>query len=206
MMIISSIIPAFLRIPQRFQQKPLLLARHPPRAIHRYPTAMRYWRLLSPLNWQGLPQRPTSPHQYQPTIPYSAFLAACLIKLDQQLVSMGKLCQYLDEHPRLQSTLGFPAPGNLPTARHFTRMLRSIPNSLPQLLLDDTVRLLQAEARDLNIPFGQIISLDTKHILAWVKENNNKAYSNHSRFDKHQQPKGDLHYRTLFCDLKNKAN
>lgn len=34
------------------------------------------------------------------------------------------------------------------------------------------------------------ISVDTKHILAWVKENNPKAYVD-NRFNKTQQPKGD---------------
>jgi hypothetical protein len=190
----KSIIPAFLHISQHFERKTTLLSqsnRQLPRTIRRSPTAMRYWRLLSPLNWQQFPSRPATPHSNQCAIPYAAFLAACLVKLDQQLVSMGKLRQYLAEHPELQSVLDFPDPKNLPTARHFTRLLRTIPNALPQLLLDDTVRLLQTEFTELNIPFGQVISLDTKHILAWVKENNNKAYFQHPRFDKNQQPKGD---------------
>ena len=38
--------------------------------------------------------------------------------------------------------------------------------------------------------FGDVVSLDTKHILAWVKENNPKAYVD-ERFDKTQQPRGD---------------
>jgi hypothetical protein len=37
---------------------------------------------------------------------------------------------------------------------------------------------------------GDCISLDTKHILAWVKENNPKAYVP-ERFNKHKQPAGD---------------
>ncbi len=39
--------------------------------------------------------------------------------------------------------------------------------------------------------FGQTISLDTKHIIAWVKENNPKAYIDGKRYDKNQQPAGD---------------
>jgi len=152
---------------------------------------MRYWHLLSPLNWQQFPSRAEIPQTQKQALSYAAFLAACLVKFDQQLVSMGRLRQFLAEHPVSQSVLGFPDPKNLPTARHFTRMLRTMPNAIPQLLLDDTVRLLQVEAAKLNISFGQIISLDTKHILAWVKENNNKAYFQKPRFDKTQQPKGD---------------
>ena len=37
---------------------------------------------------------------------------------------------------------------------------------------------------------GECISVDTKHIIAWVKENNPKAYVS-ERYDKTQQPKGD---------------
>jgi len=37
---------------------------------------------------------------------------------------------------------------------------------------------------------GETISLDTKHILAWVKENNPKAYVS-DRYDKSKQPQGD---------------
>jgi hypothetical protein len=39
--------------------------------------------------------------------------------------------------------------------------------------------------------FGQTVSIDTKHILAWVRENNPKAYIKEGRFDKTQQPQGD---------------
>ncbi|MBE7471966.1 MAG: hypothetical protein HS114_22755 [Anaerolineales bacterium] len=39
---------------------------------------------------------------------------------------------------------------------------------------------------------AKLISLDTKHILAWVKENNPKAYVlEGDRLDKTRQPKGD---------------
>jgi hypothetical protein len=35
-----------------------------------------------------------------------------------------------------------------------------------------------------------VVAIDTKHIIAWVKENNPKAYV-HDRFDKTRQPPGD---------------
>jgi hypothetical protein len=41
------------------------------------------------------------------------------------------------------------------------------------------------------VTIGECISRDTKHILAWVKENNPKAYVT-DRFDKTKQPVGDL--------------
>jgi hypothetical protein len=69
-------------------------------------------------------------------------------------------------------------------------MLRSIPNAVSQYLLDETVRLLQAELSTEVDDFGHAISLDTKHIIAWVRENNPKDYVE-DRYDKTKQPSGD---------------
>jgi hypothetical protein len=78
----------------------------------------------------------------------------------------------------------------LPTQRHLTRLLHQLPNAYLQALLDQTVYLLRSELADVAPEFGQAVSLDTKHILAWVKENNLKAYVK-GRYDKTQQPAGD---------------
>ena len=95
---------------------------------------------------------------------------------------MSSLRRFLVSYPTLAWMLGFPlvlAPrhcfgfdveSSLPTQRHLTRMLRKIPNACLQFLLDETVRLLQAELATEIDDFGQCISLDTKHILAWVKD------------------------------------
>lgn len=174
-----------------------------PAFVQHSAVARRYLHLLSPLAWEQLPQRSAQPHTQQPSISYATFAAACLIKLDQQLVSMGALRQYLLEHPELVSLLGFPViksrhhpwrfdpDASLPTQRHLTRLLRTMPNAVLQLLLDSAVSLIQAELAEVGLTLGQSISLDTKHILAWVKENNPKAYFNRPRFDKTHQPKGD---------------
>jgi hypothetical protein len=94
---------------------------------------------------------------------------------------MGDLRSFLVDHPPLLWLLGFPlaadrrqfygfdAQASLPTERHFTRLLCTMPKALPA---------------------PQCISLDTKHIIAWVKENNPKQYVE-DRFDKSKQPKGD---------------
>jgi len=90
----------------------------------------------------------------------------------------------------------------LPTHRHLTRMLREIPNGVLQFLLDSSVALLQAELQAIGISLGQAISMDTKHILAYVQENNPKAYVKVSdRLDKSRQPKGDLDCK-LGCKRK----
>jgi hypothetical protein len=127
-----------------------------------------------------------------------------LVKLDQQFAYMSQLRQYLVDHPALVWLLGFPLvpstkfpwgfdpDASLPTHRHLTRMLREIPNNIFQFLLDSSVALLQTELQTVDVTFGQAISLDTKHILAYVEENNPKAYlKTADRLNKARQPKGD---------------
>jgi hypothetical protein len=175
-----------------------------PSFVRESAVAMRYLRLLGPLAWDAFPERDRCLNGNPHPVSYAAFAAACLVKLDQQLVSMGALRQYLVEHPALVWLLGFPlvasrhfpwgfdAEASLPTQRHFTRMLRKIPNPVLQFLLGSSVALLQAELAALEITLGLCISLDTKHILAWVKENNPKTYMKKGeRYDKNKQPKGD---------------
>jgi hypothetical protein len=124
-----------------------------------------------------------------------------LVKLDEGLRSMGHLRRYLCEHPALVWILGFPllpdptAPHgfavahSLPSRRQFGRVLRELDNAAAQFLLDGTVHLLR-QALPADVNFGDVVALDTKHILAWVTENNPKAYVR-ARYDKTQQPKGD---------------
>lgn len=193
----------------RFHQRATLRywAEHPdllPPFVQQSPVAQRYLQLLGPLPWDDFPERDTHLNGYDQPMPYTAFAAACLVKLDQHLVSMGHLRQYLVEHPPLLWLLGFPLvteanfpwgfnpAASLPTQRHFTRMLRKIPNPFLQTLLDSTVTLIQSELADLGLPLGECMAMDTKHILAWVKQNNPKAYLKpRERYDKTKQPAGD---------------
>jgi hypothetical protein len=201
------ILPRFRFWTQRRGRHPGLLYLPPhttrlPRFVRDSPVAQRYLRLLGPLDWMRFPERDLDTDWGAPAIPFATFAAACLIKLDQGQVYMSSLRTYLADHPALVRMLGFPLAFNprrahgfdvqasLPTARHLTRMLRTIPNACFQYLLDETVRLLMSELCDVAPDFGQCISLDTKHIIAWVKENNPKAYVK-DRYDKDQQPTGD---------------
>jgi hypothetical protein len=163
---------------------------------------MRYLRLLGALDWTHFPERNLNTAWTLPPVPFTPFVAACLVKLNEQFVYMSQLRDYLVEHPALTWVLGFPlvpsrhyrwgfdTQASLPTARHFTRMLRKIPNTICQYLLDETVRLLQVELETEVDDFGHAISLDTKHIIAWVRENNPKDYVQ-NRYDKTKQPAGD---------------
>ena len=172
-----------------------------PALVRRCPVALRYLQLLGPLAWERLPERRKHANGNPLPLPYAPLAAACLIKLDQQLHSMAALRQYLVEHPALAWLCGFPAPSAadasngypvpvaLPTPRHLTRLLRQTPNGVFQVLLDSSVVLLQAELHARQWPV-EAVSLDTKHVIAWVKENNPKVYVT-ERYDKTKQPKGD---------------
>ncbi len=170
--------------------------------VRESPLAMRCLHLLGPLAWDTFPERDLQRHWDHAPVPYAPFAAACLVKLDRQLPHMSSLRQFLVDNPALIWLLGFPvspsrhfpwgfdAEASLPTQRHFTRLLRQMPNSASQYLLDSSVELLRTELKARGIQLGTCIALDTKHILAWVKENNPKAYVQ-DRFDKDKQPAGD---------------
>ena len=173
-----------------------------PRFVHDCPTAQRYLELLGPLHWANLPARPTARNWHQPTIPLPTLVAAELIKLQEGCASFGRLHLFLAEHRSLIWLLGFPlvhtstspfsfnVRESLPTARHLTQMLRDTPNAALQVLLADSVQLILAELRHRGAPPIECVSVDTKHILAWVKENNPKTYVP-DRFNKDKQPLGD---------------
>ena len=166
------------------------------------PTVMRLLELLGPLDWASFPERNLDRHWGQSQIPYAALVAAELIKLNESRASWGELRRYLVEHPGFIWLLGFPlqpapndplgfnAQASLPTHRHLIRMLRQVPNRALQFLLADSVRLILAELAARGTLPVECVSLDTKHILAWVKENNPKAYVP-DRFNKARQPTGD---------------
>ena len=164
--------------------------------------ARRYLDLLGPLDWTHFPERPTDhPWPGGAPAPRAPYVAAYLIKLNEGKRYMSDLRSYLVEHPALVWLSGFPlvpdpaAPhgfdveASLPDRRQLGRVLRELPNPAAQFLLDGTVHLIR-QALPADLDFGDVIALDTKHILAWVKENNPKAYIEH-RYDKTQPPTGD---------------
>ncbi len=173
-----------------------------PTIVAQCPVARRYLDLLGSLDWAHFPERPANHPwpgpQPAPRVPY---VAAYLVKLNQGLRSMGDLRRYLCEHPALVWVLGFPlAPDqasphgfdverSLPSRRQFGRVLRELAPAAAQFLLDGAIQLIRQELPP-DVLFGDVISLDTKHIIAWVKENNPKAYVD-QRYDKTKQPKGD---------------
>lgn len=179
--------------------------------------ATTYIALLGGLDWAHFPERSLSKKRRGPRPEADApVVAALLVKLDKGFKSMKDLHDYLVEQPALVWTLGFAlvpsdhysygfdVRASLPTHRHLSRLLRKLPNAQMQFLLKGTVHLLKDElpAAPAGLPnLGEEISLDTKHIIAWVRENNPKEFIKGGRFHKEKQPKGDKD-----CKVGFKAN
>lgn len=196
------------RLPLKNPGKPSTLHTywlHPgvlPETAQGSPIIQRYLALLGPLHWETFPERNLHRDWGQPAIPYAALIAAELIRLNEGLASTQKLQQFLLEHsdfiwllgfpvvPQPDSAAGFNALASLPTRRHVNRLFRQLPNAVLQSLLTDSIQLILTELQGLGVGAIDCVSLDTKHILAWVKENNPKAYVS-DRFNKTKQPLGD---------------
>jgi hypothetical protein len=194
--------------PPRSRNSPNLrmLYLHPeqlPQAVRALPEVRRCLHLLGPLAWDVFPERDLRRDWGQESTPFSAFAAACLWKIDQQLPSLSHLIGYLKEHPALAWLLGFRSPvvswnavrafpqPALPTPRHFPRLLHKLPDDCLQFLLNSSVQELLAEFARRKVAVSEVVAVDTKHILAWVKENNPKAYIQSDRYNKEKQPPGD---------------
>lgn len=177
-----------------------------PPFLRQSPLAVKYINLFRAVDWRAFPQRTQSrtwpgPEPQSP-LPY---IIALLIRLDQHHQTMGELVDLLRQQPELAWLAGFArcaaqaytpsaAAATVPSAAQFSQMLRYLPNNWLQWLLDQTVCLL-ANSLPADAAFGDVVSFDTKHVLAWVKENNPKEHIAHDRFDKSRQPQGD-------CDCK----
>jgi hypothetical protein len=169
------------------------------------PVVQKYRALLGSLPWQQFPERATErPWPGPQPEPRAPFVAAYLIKLHEDKRCMSELRTYLIEHPALVYWLGFPrvadptAPhgfncaASVPKRRHFSTVLRSLPNAALQFLLDATVQSLQATLPpEQQATFGDVIAGDTQALLAWVAENNPKQFIKEGRLDKTRQPTGD---------------
>lgn len=185
-----------IKLPRLMQAK-----RSWPRFVKRCPVTIEALSKLKWIEWEAL-QRPTSREWFGKTpVPICAYVGAFVLKLEAGLPTIGHLRRHLVQHPGLIWALGFPLYGatrqhncgfdpnkSLPSRQHLGYMLRQLDNSLLQKLLDAQVKQLQQWFPE---GFGETISLDTKHIIAWAKENNPKAYIKEGRFDKTRQPDGD---------------
>jgi len=168
---------------------------------------LRYQRLLLPLDWPQFPERDIHRPWPGPTpAPRAPFVAAYLVKLNEHLHSMADLRRFLIEHPALAWLIGFPLNTEslpiLSSPRQFGRVLRTLDNECLQFLLSATIRLF-ADNQAPDTSCGDAISLDTKHIIAWAKENNPKEHMR-DRFVKERHPKGDPDCRLGCKERRNR--
>jgi hypothetical protein len=173
-----------------------------PKRVRESAEAMHCLQLIGPLGWEAFPDRDLQRRYGQAAVSYAAVAAACLLKLEHKIGTFADLTTWLGKNPSICWLLGWEegrqdlnaARGqrctSLPSQRHFCRLLQKMPNACLQYLLDSSVRLLLDELLRRGVEIPETVSLDTKHIIAWVKENNPKAYVE-ERFDKTRQPKGD---------------
>jgi hypothetical protein len=130
--------------------------------------------------------------------PISAYLKAFLVRVNEGFIYTSRLREFLLKHPLLvielgfhlkldpASCYGFDSDKTLPTEVWLRARLRTLDQSLLQDLLGATVRDLQEAIPGL----GETVAFDTKHIYAWVKENNPRAYVK-DRYDKTHIAAGD---------------
>jgi hypothetical protein len=144
------------------------------------PLVLHYKQIFHTLNFSLLPEAKTGPKGNSPEVYAKAFL----VMIEEGIKSSEKLRQFLVRHPALVVFLGFQLKGishdlpfgfhiqeTIPSARHLRRKLQEFQNSHLKLLLYDTIHNLQK----LELLDG-IAAMDTKEILAFVKENNPKQY------------------------------
>lgn len=199
----------FSNIWKRWGQRPklpsylprlVLSYKYQPRYVQRCQTTQAIIEKLQLLEWEQLPLSLSLNRQGEKAIPLAAYVGTYLVKIDQQMSSFGKVRQFLRRHPALVWALGFPLPNewkeptieiveaSLPGQQHFSKKLNRLPNEVLQSLLSGQVSWYKAY---FGPEFGNVVSFDVKQILAWVKENNPKAYIKEGRKDPTKQPKGD---------------
>lgn len=171
-----------------------------PAFVRDCPTTMSLITKFRLLDWEQMAQPVSCQWFGKQPVPLTAYVGAFLVKIDQKLSSISHLHRFLVQHPALVWALGFPLYGHtptrhsfdadtsLPSRQQFSRVLRELDNACLQALLTTQVHQLQSL---LPAEFGQTISLDTSHILAWVMENNPRQYIKEGRYDKERQPAGD---------------
>src|SRR5262245_28659075 len=183
------------------------------------PVVQKYRALLGSLPWADFPERRTDRAFPGPVPdPRAPFAAAFLIKLHEDKRYMSELRTFLLEHPALVYWLGFArildpttpygfnVAQTVPKRRHFSSVLRELPNHALQFLLSATVELLRATLpAEQQSAFGDTIAGDTQALLAWVAENNPKQYIKEGRLDKSRQPKGDADCKLGVKKSRNRA-
>jgi len=172
---------------------------HAPAHFAYDPVAQRYEELFGGLDWSvvtepddNVPRRGRLPH------PAAVYIKAYMVMVNQKIDYQTDLYAFLCEHPALVwlmgfrlvadegSPYGFAVAASVPSARHLRRKLGTLDQRTLAALLAQTVQ--QAVAVMPGV--GETVSVDIKHIYAYVKENNPRVAVS-DRFNPARQPSGD---------------
>jgi hypothetical protein len=195
------------------QQDRTVVVMHAPPHFAYDPVARRYEALFVWLDWTQVPEKDDSRPQ-RGRLPHAeaAYLQAYLVMVNEKLDYHTELHDYLCEHPALvwsmawrlvaddRSVHGFDVTASVPTARHLRRKLGQLNTCHLDRLLAQTVQ----HARRLMPELGDTVSVDTKHIYAYVKENNARVQVP-QRHNPARQPKGDPDCRLGAKPVHNQA-
>src|SRR5262249_50772994 len=130
--------------------------------------------------------------------PMSAYIKSFLVRINEGIIYNSRLRKFLLDHPLLvielgfhlnldyTSRYGFNYATTVPSEVWLRARLRTLDQDLLQDLLNATVTALKEEIPGL----GATVAFDVKHIYAWVKENNERAYVK-DRYDKTRKLAGD---------------
>jgi len=163
------------------------------------PVVRRYRTFFAHLDWAVIPARdPARPWPGPTPHPPAAYIKALLIKLCEHKEYVTQVRSFLIEHPLLVLEIGFrpvrdptqpygfDVERTVPGARWLRHWQQHLDHALLHALLRGTVRALHEEIPGL----GETAAFDVKHIYAWVRQNNPKAYVP-NRYDPARQPTGD---------------
>lgn len=130
--------------------------------------------------------------------PEKAYVKALLVKKREKFDYVTDLRRFLVKHPLMVLELGFhpvkedtqpygfDVEETVPCDRWLRHKQQVMDNDILQAVFRETVHDLQAEIPEL----GDTPVIDTKHIYAWVKENNPREFVT-NRYDPKKQPTGD---------------
>jgi hypothetical protein len=123
---------------------------------------------------------------------------ALLVKKCQNFDYITELRRFLVQHPLLvleigfrpqldsSQPYGFDVAATVPSSRWLREKQRTLDKARLHALFRETVHQLQAEIPEL----GKDVVIDTKHIYAWVRENNPREFIA-DRYNPQKQPAGD---------------
>jgi hypothetical protein len=163
------------------------------------PVVADYRAFFSLLDWSIVARWEAQQSQRgRPSHPESAYLKAFLVRLREGPSYTTHLHAFLVKHPLLVLELGFhlvldpskpygfDVQGTLPTRFWLGEKLRCLDRGLLTDLLNGTIHALQEEIPGL----GEVVSIDVKHLYAWVRENNPRL-SIPYRYATERRPVGD---------------